>query len=69
VEEVARVRGDIAVEVIDMSRYENLAAALMLQIASAPSIALDEHVVAVGYVPSFEELNKLIEDYKKSLER
>ncbi len=67
VEEVGRARQDVTVEVLDMSYPENLTTALMLQVASAPSICLDEDVVAVGDIPSLDELNILIDERKKRL--
>jgi len=64
VTEVSRTRRDITVEILDMSSPENLTTALMLQIASTPSICLDEEVVAVGDIPSLERLNTLIDQHK-----
>jgi len=67
VDEVSRARQDITIEILDMSSAENLTTALMLQIASTPSICLDDEVVAVGDVPSLGELNTLIEEHKGKL--
>ena len=64
--EIADSRSDVIIEVLDMSQPENLTTALMLQIASTPSFALDEDVIAVGEVPSLEELNELIDKRKET---
>ncbi|MEM2094374.1 MAG: thioredoxin family protein [Candidatus Bathyarchaeia archaeon] len=64
VEEIACARKDVIVEVFDMSIPENLTTALMLQVASAPSICIDDDLVVAGEVPSFDELNMLIDEYK-----
>jgi len=67
VEEVAQARDDVVLEILDMSSPENRTSALMLQIASTPSICIDDDVVAIGDVPSFDELNRLIDEHKGRL--
>ena len=63
-EEVARARDDVTLEILDMSSPENMTTALMLQIASTPSICIDDDVVAIGDVPSIDELNRLLDEHK-----
>lgn len=58
-------RKDLIVEVLDMSESENLTTALMIQIASTPSFAIDETPIFVGEVPSLDELNEKIDEYKR----
>jgi len=67
VEEVAKARDDVVLEILDMSSPENLTSALILQIASTPSICIDDDVVAIGDVPSVDELNRLIDERKSRL--
>lgn len=66
-EEVAKARDDVVLEILDMSSPENLTSALILQIASTPSICIDDDVVAIGDVPSVDELNRLIDERKSRL--
>ena len=66
-EEVAKSRDDVILEILDMSSPENLTSALILQIASTPSICIDDDVVAIGDVPSVDELNRLIDERKSRL--
>ena len=63
-EEVAQTRDDVTLEILDMSSPENMTTALMLQIASTPSICIDDDVVAIGDVPSIDELNRLLDEHK-----
>lgn len=60
-------RSDLTVEILDMSEPENMTTALMLQIASAPSFAVDDTSIFVGEVPSLDELNKKIDEYKRRM--
>lgn len=60
-------RKDLIVEVLDMSEAENLTTALMMQIASTPSFAIDETPIFVGEVPSLDELNEKIDEYKRRM--
>lgn len=66
-EEVAKARDDVVLEILDMSSPENLTSALILQIASTPSICIDDDVVAIGDVPTVDELNRLIDEHKSRL--
>lgn len=62
-------RKDIDVEILDLSQPENFTAALMVQIASSPSFAIDDTPIFVGDVPSLEELEKKIDEYKSKIKR
>ncbi len=64
VEEVTKTRDDIVLEILDMSSPENLTSALMLQIATTPSICIEDDVIAMGDIPSLEELNRLLDEHK-----
>ncbi len=68
-EDVAKRRSDVTLEVLDLSDSENMVAALMLQIASTPSFAIDETPIFLDGVPSAEELNARIDDYKRGLKQ
>jgi len=67
VEAIKEERKDLTVEILDMSESENMAMALMMQIASTPSFAIDEMPIFVGEVPSLDELNEKIDEYKRKM--
>ena len=62
-EAIREKRRDIDVEVLDMSNPDNMITALMMQIASTPSFAIDDTAIFIGDVPSFDELNDRIDEY------
>jgi len=62
-------RKDIEVEILDMSEPENFTAALMVQIASTPSFVIDDTPLFVGDLPSLEELEEKIDEYKSRINR
>ena len=64
-EDVVRRRDDVTFEILDISDADNMFTALMLQIASTPSFAIDDTPVFLDGVPSVEELNARIDDYKR----
>lgn len=64
---IKKERSDLTVEILDMSEPENKTTALMLQIASTPSFAVDDTSIFVGEVPSLDELNKKIDEYKRRM--
>lgn len=57
-------RDDLTVEVVDMSDPDNYATALMLQIAVTPSFAIEDTPIYTGRLPTLEELNEKIDEYK-----
>lgn len=63
--EVASGRSDVVLEVLDMGVSENMFTALMLQIASTPSFAIEDTPIFLDGVPSASELNRLIDEYKQ----
>ena len=66
-ETVAQQRGDISLEILDLSDSNNMLTALMLQIISAPALVIDDTPIVVDDVPSAEELNAKIDEYKRKL--
>lgn len=66
-EAVTKQRKDVTLEVLDISDSNNMITALMMQIASTPSFAIDETPVFLDDVPSVEELNARIDEYKRRL--
>jgi len=66
-EAVAKQRKDITLEILDISDSNNMITALMMQIASTPSFAIDETPIFLDDVPSAEELNAKIDEYKRRL--
>ena len=66
-EDVVGRRKDVTLEVLDMSDSNNMVTALMMQIASTPSFAIDDTPIFLDGVPSAEELNARIDDYKRRL--
>ena len=58
-------RKDITVEVLDMSQSENLTTALMMQISSTPSFAIDDTPIFIGDIPSLDELEEKIDEYER----
>jgi len=61
---VSKHRKDIEVEVLDITDPNNMTTALILQIVSTPSFTIDETPIFVGETPTFDSLNKRIDDYK-----
>lgn len=61
-------RDDITVEILDLSEINNLTFALMMQIASTPSFAIDDTPIFIGNIPSLDELEKKIDEYIKRQE-
>ena len=66
-ETVAKQRKDITLEVLDISDSNHMVTALMMHIASTPSFAIDDTPIVVDDVPSVEELNAKIDEYKRKL--
>lgn len=66
-EKLQKIRGDIEVEILDISNHENLITALMLQIASTPTFVVGETPIFVGRIPSLEELDASIRDYARNV--
>jgi glutaredoxin len=64
-ETVARQRKDVTLEVIDLSDSDNMISALMMQIASTPSFAIEGVPVFLDHIPSIDELNARIDEYKR----
>ncbi len=64
---IQKERSDLTVEILDMSQPENMTTALMLQIASTPSFAVDDTAIFVGDVPAHEELNRKLDEYKRRM--
>lgn len=62
---VTEQRTDITLEVLDLSDSNNMTTALMSQIASTPSFAIDYTPIFIGELPSLDELNEKIDEYKK----
>lgn len=67
-ETVAQQRKDVALEVIDLSDSDNMISALMMQIASTPSFAIEEIPIFLDCIPSIDELNARIDEYKRKAE-
>lgn len=65
---IQKERSDLTVEILDMSQPENMTTALMLQIASTPSFAIDDTAIFIGDVPSLDELNRKLDEYKSRME-
>lgn len=65
VERLQKRREDIEVEILDMSNEENFLMALQLQIITTPSFVINETPIFIGELPTFEELNKKVDEYKK----
>ncbi|UCH37727.1 MAG: thioredoxin family protein [Candidatus Bathyarchaeota archaeon] len=63
-EAVAKSRDDISLEILDISDPNALTTALMMQVVSTPSFAIDEVPVFVGVVPSRQQLLARIDEYK-----
>ena len=63
-ESVTKSRDDISLEILDISNSDALTTALMMQIVSTPSFAIDGVPVFVGVVPSRQQLINRIEEYK-----
>ena len=66
-ETVAKQRKDVTLEILDLSDSNNMFTALMMQIASTPAFAIDETPIILDDVPSPEELNANIDEYKRKL--
>ena len=66
-ETVAQQRRDITLEFLDLSDPNNMLTALMLQIISAPALVIDDTPIVVNDIPSAEELNAKIDEYKRKL--
>jgi len=62
---VVKQREDITLEILDISETNNMTTALMMQIASTPSFAINETPIYISDVPTVEELNTLIDQYKQ----
>jgi glutaredoxin len=62
-ETVSKHRDDITLEILDVSDINSLTTALMMQIVSTPSFAIDDTPIFVGVVPSRQELIARIEEY------
>ena len=66
-EAVASQHLDVTLEVHDMSDADHMMTALMLQISSTPSFAIDETPIFFGELPSEERLVAKIEEYRRRL--
>lgn len=64
-EDVVMHRNDVTLEVLDMSDSNNMFTALMMQIASTPSFAVDDTPIFLDDVLSSDELNTRIDEYKR----
>ena len=63
-ETLVKNRKDITLEVLDLSDANNMTTALMMQIASTPSFAIDNTPIFIGELPTLEALNAKIDEYK-----
>jgi glutaredoxin len=63
-ESVTKSRDDITLEILDISNPDSLTTALMMQIVSTPSFAIDDLPIFIGVVPSRQKLIARIEEYK-----
>ena len=66
-EAIAEQRKDITLEVLDLSNANNMTSALMMQIVSTPSFAIDDTPIFIGELPTLEELNEKIDEYKRRM--
>jgi glutaredoxin len=64
-EAVAIRHADVTLEVHDMSDIDHMTTALMLQISSTPSFAIDETPIFFGELPSEEQLVARIEEFRR----
>jgi len=64
-DELQKSRDDIQIEILDVSTEENYLAALMLQIASTPTFVIGDTPIYRGTVPSLQEFNEKIDEYKQ----
>ncbi len=60
-------RSDITLEVLDLSDVNNMTVALMMQIASTPSFAIDDTPIFIGELPTLDALNEKIDEYKRRM--
>lgn len=65
---VAKQRKDITLEILDLSNSSNMTSALMMQIASTPSFAIDDTPIFVGELPTLDELNQKIDEHRRGME-
>ena len=69
--EVAKIitekREDITLEILDLSDRNNMTAALMMQIVSTPSFAIDDTPILIGELPTLDALDMKIEEYKQKM--
>ncbi|MFH0897223.1 MAG: thioredoxin family protein [Candidatus Bathyarchaeota archaeon] len=66
-EAIAKQRKDIILEVLDLSDANNMTAALMMQIASTPSFTINDTPIFIGELPTIDELNEKIDEYKQRM--
>ena len=66
-ETVSKRRSDITLEILDISDEANMTKALMMQIFATPSFAIDDTPIFIADVPSIEELNAKIDEYKRRI--
>lgn len=65
---VVKQRKDITLEILDLSDANNMTTALMMQIASTPSFAIEDTSIFVGELPTLYELNEKIDEYKRRMD-
>ncbi len=64
---VVKQRKDFTLEILDLSDSNNMITALMMQIASTPSFAIEDTPIFVGDLPTLDELNEKIDEYKRKM--
>lgn len=65
VEELQKSRDELQVEILDVSIEENYLEALMLQVSSTPTFVLEGTPIFIGTIPTLQDLNKKIDEYKQ----